>query len=123
MTVKQKKLLELLPENNYNLTKSAIKAGYRENYANTKLHSDVRKSKGLKDIFDSDTTKKKIKRAQKKFLKDNDNTNYMRAVELEAKISVPELRKSEITQTNPEKIIISYNKTTSDGKDKPSVEG
>ena len=86
LTMKQQKLLEELPKNSYNMTRSAIKAGYKENYARTKLHSDVRKSKLLERYFSEDSVKKRIRRAEKKFLKDSDNSNLARMLELQSKI-------------------------------------
>ena len=86
MTLKQEKLLEELPKTGYNLTRAAINVGYKENYANTKLHSDVRKSKILSKYFSEDSHRNRVKRAQKKFDKESDNSNYMRSIEYEGKL-------------------------------------
>lgn len=112
MTLRRKKLIEELPKNKYSIEKAGLKAGYARNYAHTKLYSDVRKSKILEKYFNPEQVKLDILEAKNKFKKDNDNTNFSRMIELQSKISIPELRRQEITHTNPDKIIISYSPTT-----------
>lgn len=108
MTLKQKRLLEALPKNNYNVNKSAKEAGYSEHYANTTLYQDLRKPKNaIREYFTEETVKRDIKKVKKLVLKKEDYTNYMRATELESKILGMQIDKSEnkteIIQTPVEK--------------------
>ena len=89
MNLKQKALLDNLPECNNNMYKAAIKAGYSESYANSRLYNYVRHCKN--PIIEPEEKVrerylKKLKKLQKKMLKDKDNTNLMRSVEIEGKV-------------------------------------
>ena len=114
MTLKQKLVLknidnQILNKQSISLSKAMRDAGYTEQGSKAGTNYEhLRPLLEGKFEFDSEKTKKKIEQAQNKFLKDNDNTNYSRMLELEARISVPELRKQEITNVNPDKIMIVY---------------
>ena len=89
MTERQKALLEQLPLNNNNLNKSALKAGYSENYAKSRIYDYVRNCK--KPILQPEEKVrekylKKIKKLQKLMTLNKDNTNLMRSVEIEGKV-------------------------------------
>ena len=95
MTLRQKRLLEELPKNNYNLSKSGIKAGYSPSYANSDLGTQLRKSKNVQEYFTEATVKRDIKKVKKLVLKSKDYTNFLRATELESKILGMQIDKSE----------------------------
>lgn len=97
-TLRQKMLLKELPNNNYNISKTAQKVGYSESYANHDIHRVLVKSGSLKEYFNEDTVKKDIKRVKKLVLKAKDYTNYLRATELQSKILGMQIDKSEVTQ-------------------------
>ena len=89
MTERQKALLEQLPLNKNNLNKSALKAGYSENYAKSRIYDYVRNCK--KPILQPEEKVrerylKKIKKLQKLMTLNKDNTNLMRSVEIEGKV-------------------------------------
>ena len=89
MTERQKALLENLPKCNNMINKAGVMAGYSESYANSKLYQKVRQGK-IHGIDSDEVVRerylKKLKKLQKKMLKDKDNTNLMRSVELEGKV-------------------------------------
>lgn len=120
MHLKSKLLLKRLPYNNFNISKTAREVGYTvQGSKSGTLYRTLRNSTMIKEMFSDEQVKKEIEQAKKKFIKDNDNTNYARMIELKSKISIPELRRQEITQTNPDKIIITYgNKSLPDDKSK-----
>ena len=96
-----------------NLSKAMKDAGYTEQ--GSKAGNNYERLRGkLKGKFDfePEETKRKILDAQRRFKKAKDSTNECRMIELEARIAVPELRRTEIHQTNPDKIIIAYGAPT-----------
>lgn len=107
-TLKQEMLLKKLPENNFNLYKTAKEVGYSESYANSRIYDYVRKCKGTKDYFDSEQVKKRIKKIYKRLESSDDATNINRSLELQAKIAGIVINRQEIENKNPDKIIISY---------------
>ena len=110
MTLKQELFIKQLPFNKYNVSKTMKQVGYsKQTSISGTQYKRLREITRKKFEFDTEKTKKKIISAQTQFKKQKDNTNYARMIELEARISIPELRRQEITQTNPDKIIISYN--------------
>ena len=92
-----------------NLSKAMKDSGYTEqgSRAGTNYRT-LRKYTQEKFDFKPEETKEKILDAQRRFKKAKDATNECRMIELEARISVPELRRTEVTQTNPDKLIIAY---------------
>lgn len=108
MNQRQKKLLEELPKNDYILSKAGIKAGYSPVYAMTSLGTTLRKSKKMREYFDEGYIKKEFKKALKDSIKEKDRTNRLRALESMARIKAMFTEKSEVTNKNPEKIVISY---------------
>ena len=90
MTEKQRKLLENLPKCKNNMAKAARLAGYSESFVQGRLYDYVRKCKGLERKSEEEVREgyiKKVKKIQKKMLKDNDNTNLVRSIELEGKVN------------------------------------
>lgn len=108
MTLRQKRFLEALPKNNYNVKKSAKEAGYTDNSADKNIYTQLRVSKAFKEYFTEDTVKRDIKKVKRLVLKKEDFTNFLRATELESKILGMQVDKSEIKNLNPEKIVIAY---------------
>ena len=108
MTLRQKMLLKELPNNNYNISKTAKLVGYSDNYANHNIHRNVVKSSSMKEYFTEATVKRDIRKVKKLVLKSKDYTNFLRATELESKILGMQLDKSEVTNKNPDKIIVAY---------------
>ncbi len=95
MTLRQKRLLEELPKNNYNLSKSAKNAGYSDNTAKGKIYSLVRNSYKIKEYFNENTVKKELKKALKDCKNEGDRTNLLRSIELMSKILGMQIDKSE----------------------------
>ena len=98
MTLRQKMFLKELPNNNYNVSKTAKKVGYADTTASSKIYSLVRNSKNTKEYFTEATVKRDIKKIKKLTLKAKDYTNALRATELESKILGMVTDKSEVTQ-------------------------
>lgn len=86
MTLRQKMLLKELPKNNYNVSKTAKKVGYSEQYANKSIYTVIGKNRLLEKFYNEDNVKKEIKKALKDFVKNKDNTNRSRMLELISKI-------------------------------------
>jgi hypothetical protein len=110
MTLKQKLFLKKLPENNYNISKTAKQVGYSDRTAVSTVYTQIKNSKSLqekiKEIYEPEKIKFRIEQARKRFKKDKDSSSECRMIELEAKIAIPELRKQEIINSSPDKIII-----------------
>ena len=86
MTLRQKMLLKELPNNNYNISKTAKKVGYSDSYATSVIYPNIRKNKSLEKFYNEDSVKKQIKKALRDFVKNKDNTNRSRMLELVTKI-------------------------------------
>lgn len=89
MTLRQKMLIKKLPENNYNISKTAKLVGYKESYATSVIYQNIRKNKMkeyLEKWFNEEQTKKEIRQALKRFKSEKDNSNYSRLLELQSKI-------------------------------------
>lgn len=109
--LKLKKLMDSLPENDYNISKAARKAGYSDSYSRSVIYETMRRERQqayLNKYFNEEEIKKDIIKAKKKFIKKNDNTNYSRMIELQTKILGMQIDKSEITNKNPDKCIVVY---------------
>lgn len=98
MTLKQQVFLSELPKCDFNVTKAAKKAGYAESYATSSLHADLRKSKLLEKYFNEDEIKLDIAKTKKRMRRKGkeDNTNYVRLLELQTKIKGMQVDKSEV---------------------------
>jgi hypothetical protein len=99
MTLRQKKFLEELPKNNYNISKTAKKVGYSDNTSTSKIYDLVRNSKNIKEYFTEQTVKRDIKKVKRLVLQNKDYTNFIRATELESKILGLQVDKAEIKST------------------------
>jgi hypothetical protein len=84
MTLKQDTLINKLPENGFNISKTARQVGYTESSSKSGLLYEAIRKRVAKE-FNQDNIKAKILKAEKKFIKDNDNANYARMIELQSK--------------------------------------
>ena len=100
MTLRQKMLLKELPNNNYNISKTAKKVGYSKSYAEHDIHRNLVKSRSLKEFFSEDVFWKDYKRLRKELSKTKDYTNRLRLQELFSKILGMQVDKAEITQVD-----------------------
>ncbi len=108
MTLKQQKLLEELPENHYNISKSAKKAGYSDYTATSSIYGLVRNSKNFKEVFSEDYIRRQYKKTLKQAEKSKDLTNKLRALEGMARIKSLFNDKSTVDNHNPDKVTIIY---------------
>ena len=107
MTLKQKRLLQAIPNSN-SLSEAAKKAGYSDYTSTSSIYGLVRNSKSLRNYFDVEYIRKEIRKAQKEASKGKDRTNNLRALELMSRIEGLQLERTEVTNKNPEKTIIVY---------------
>ena len=112
MTLKQKRLLENIPTSK-SLKEAALKAGYSEYTADSKIHSLVRNSKGLKNIFDEGYIRSEIKKAQREARKAEDRSNNIRALELMSRIEGMQRDKVDYTHNVSEEEKINLNRLAS----------
>ena len=96
MKPKLQEVIKRLPDNDYNVSKTAREVGYSNSYANTLIHTTIRKyiqrdENELREEFIKGLDKD-IKRFKKK---DKDNSNYVRVKELKSKILGLQIDKSE----------------------------
>lgn len=108
MSLLLQKLIQELPENDYNINKTAKKIGYSDSYAKSGLYASIRNCKKIKQYFTEDTVKRDIAKVKKIAFKEKDLTNILRASELQSKILGMQVDKSEVTNKNPDKIVIAY---------------
>ncbi len=100
MNLRQKMLLKELPNNNYNISKTAKKVGYSESYATSAIYPNIRKNKNLREYFDEQMFWKTFKKIHKELLKSKDSTNKLRFTELWSKILGMQVDKSVNTNLN-----------------------
>ena len=100
MTLRQKMLLKELPNNNYNISKTAKKVGYSDSYADSDIVTTLKNSKKTQEYFNEATVKRDIKKVKRLVLKAKDYTNFLRATELETKILGMITDKAEVTQVD-----------------------
>jgi len=87
MKLKLMEVIKKLPDTNYNVTKAAKEVGYSKSYAETLIHKRIRKYIGVKSDDDiRDEFIRQLDRDINRFRKEQDNTNYLRAKELKARI-------------------------------------
>ena len=86
MTLKQDLLIAKLPENNYNIGKTARQVGYTEQGSRSgTLYASLREK--IAKAYLPETIKAKVVKYEKLFLKAKDHSNLARMIELQAKIS------------------------------------
>jgi hypothetical protein len=112
MTIKQDELIKRLPDNGYNVSKTARLVGYTEQSSRSgMLYESLRKR--MAKAYSPDEVKAKIVKAEKKFVKDNDNSNYARMIELQAKVA--KLTQDSITHQS----VVNINDTLNKLRTKP----
>ena len=113
MTLRQDQFIKKLPDNNYNISKTARDVGYTVGSSKAgSLYNSLRDK--IAKAYNTDTVKAKILKYEKKFLKDNDNSNLSRMVELQAKVT------GLIKENNVQQAVININDTIDKLKvDKP----
>lgn len=85
MTLKQDELVKRLPENDYNIAKTMRDVGYSKQSSRAgSLYASLRKK--IEKAYNPEQIKADILKAEAKMLKDNDNSNLCRLIELRAKI-------------------------------------
>ena len=102
MTLRQKLLLKKLPENNYNVPKTAKEVGYSESYANTHVYKNIRKYQGNEDEVREEFLRG-LDKDIKRFKREQDNSNYVRVKELKTRILGLGIEKHEIKTYSFEK--------------------
>jgi len=96
LTPKQQKLLIKLPENDHNIRKSAIEAGYAGSTVDSgAFYKSIRTHPKIKDIFDLDYIKREYKKTLKRCKKEKDNSNTLRSLEGMARIKGGFIEKTE----------------------------
>lgn len=86
MTLRQEQFIKKLPDNNFNISKTARDVGYTVGSSKAgSLYNSLREK--IAKAFNPETVQAKILKYEKKFVKDNDNSNLARMVELQAKIT------------------------------------
>lgn len=86
MTLKQDMLINKLPENNFNISKTARQVGYSEQGSRSgTLYESIRDK--INKAYLPETIKSKVIKYEKLFLKAKDHSNLARMIELQAKIS------------------------------------
>ena len=95
MSLKLHQLAKELPNNEFNIAKTARKIGYKESYINTQLPTTVRNSKVFKEYFNEKMVKRELKKALKECKNEKDRTNLLRSIELMSKILGMQIDKSE----------------------------
>jgi hypothetical protein len=102
MSLRQDVFVSELPKNNFNIEKSGLKAGYSQSYSESKLYNVVRHGKGwasrIEQMFSPESVKKDIIKHKKRLIKEKDNTNYSRMIELQSKILGMQVDKQEVKQ-------------------------
>lgn len=101
-TLRQEKLMQGLPKNKFNVSKTGQKVGYSESYATSQLPGQLRKCKKFKEYFNEETVKKELRLALKKCKSKTDFTNVLRAIELMSKILGMQIDKAEVTNIDKE---------------------
>lgn len=109
MSLLQEQLIKNLPKNNYNISKTAREVGYSlASSRSGTVYQSLRNHARFKEYFTADSVKRDIRKVKKLVLKKEDYTNYIRATELESKILGLQIDKTEVTNKNPEKIVVAY---------------
>jgi hypothetical protein len=86
MTLRQDELIKKLPENGFNIAKTAREVGYsKQGSRSGTLYASLRSR--IEKAFTRESVQAKVLKAERKFIKDNDNSNYARMIELQAKAS------------------------------------
>ena len=86
MSLRQDELIRRLPENGFNIAKTAREVGYTAQGSRSgTLYASLRAK--IEKAFNPDTVKADICKAEKDFKKAKDNSNRARMIELKAKIA------------------------------------
>ena len=87
MKPKLKRLIKRLPETKYNVTQAAKLEGYSKSYSETLIHKTIRKYIGVQSDEDiKDEFVRGLDKDVRRFKREKDNSNYLRAKELKSKI-------------------------------------
>ena len=115
MTLKQKMLLEKLPENGYNISKTARQVGYSEQTSRSgNMYNQLRRVTGIEELYSIEGIKKIQKQALKTFKKAKDYSNTQRAIEHMGIIAGVK-RVSEVdNKGQPDKVVIVYGTKSAD---------
>lgn len=85
MSLKQEMLIQRLPANGYNISKTAREVGYTEQGSRAgTLYETLRRR--MEKAFSPEVVKRDILKAEKDFTKDKDNSNRARMVELKTRV-------------------------------------
>lgn len=85
MTLRQDELIKRLPQNGYNIGKTAREVGYTQQGSRSgTLYASLRKK--IEKAFSKEAVQADIIKAEKDFAKSEDNSNRARMIELRAKI-------------------------------------
>lgn len=88
MTLKEQALLKELPNNGYNISKTARKVGYKKSTSKGgKLYQQLRRTTNINELFTIEGIKRVQEEALKKYAHDNDNSNLQRGIEFSGKIA------------------------------------
>ena len=86
MTLRQDQFIKKLPENGFNISKTMRDVGYTVQSSKAGSAYNSLRAR-IEQAFSKEGVQAKILKAEKKFLKDGDNANYARMIELQAKAS------------------------------------
>ena len=106
MTIKEKLLIEKLPKNNYNVSKTAQEVGYSESTSKSgAFYLQLRRNTniGMYDRPEAEIRAEFIKELNKdirRFKKEKDNNNFMRAKELKSKILALQIDRAQRVPSN-----------------------
>lgn len=118
MTLKQRRLKKELKKNPASLFQAAVKAGYSPR-SRTIYQNRTTTHRILDEVLgEDDKIKNDFEMAKELALKNNDLTNYNRSNENLARIKGMFLDKTEITNKNPDKIVIAYSQKVGNSDEK-----
>ena len=118
MTLKQLKTIEALPKTNYNISKAMRKGGYsKASSVSGTNYNRLRKITSKLDFFDPEKIKADMLSTRRLAKKKEDITNLNRIDESRIKIAGMIIDKSEVTNKNPDKIVIAYSNSPSINKE------
>jgi hypothetical protein len=84
--LKSDEVVKQLASNGYNIAQTMRKVGYTEQGSRSGSNYAVIRKK-LEVAYSPEAIKAKILKAERKFIKDGDNSNYARMVELQTKVA------------------------------------
>ena len=111
MTLKQKKFIRELSNNNYNISKTMKKVGYsNQTSISGTQYNRLRKITNKLDFFDPEKIKKDINSTRRMAKEKKDITNLNRIDEHRARIAGMIIDKAQVDNKNPDKIVIVHEK-------------